>query len=60
MNHGISIISIMVAVKAKERHKVEAENNELKRRHGYHVAISSVLLGVEMQGTMTIFAVNLK
>lgn len=46
--------------KAKERYKIEAKNSELKHRHGYDVASSSGLVGMEMQGAMTIFAVNLK
>jgi transposase len=46
--------------KAKERYKIEAKNSELKHRHGYDVAISSGLLGMELQGAMAIFAVNLK
>ena len=46
--------------KAKERYKIEAKNSELKHRHGYDVASSSGLIGMEMQGAMTIFAVNLK
>ena len=46
--------------KAKERYKIEAKNSELKRRHGYDVASSSGLIGMEMQGAMAIFAVNLK
>lgn len=46
--------------KMKERYKIEAKNNELKHRHGYDVASSSGLVGMEMQGAMTIFAVNLK
>ena len=45
---------------AKERYKIEAKNSELKHRHGYDVASSSGLIGMEMQGAMTIFAVNLK
>ena len=44
----------------KERYKIEAKNSELKHRHGYDVASSSGLIGMEMQGAMTIFAVNLK
>ncbi|MEF3225910.1 IS1182 family transposase [Metabacillus niabensis] len=47
-------------IQAKERYKIEAKNSELKNRHGYDVAISSGLLGMEMQGAMTIFAVNIK
>ena len=45
---------------AKERYKIEARNSELKHRHGYDVASSSGLIGMEMQGAMAIFAVNLK
>lgn len=46
--------------KAKERYKIEAKNSELKHRHGYDVASSSGLLGMQIQGAMAIFAVNLK
>jgi transposase len=46
--------------KAKERYKIEAKNSELKNRHGYDVADSSSLLGMQIQGAMAIFAVNLK
>jgi len=46
--------------KAKERYKIEAKNSELKHRHGYDVATSSGLLGMELQGAMAIFAVNVK
>ncbi|MFH5181236.1 IS1182 family transposase [Paenibacillus sp. TAB 01] len=46
--------------KAKERYKIEAKNSELKHRHGYDVATSSGLLGMQIQGAMAIFAVNLK
>lgn len=46
--------------KMKERYKIEAKNSELKNRHGYDVASSSGLIGMEMQGAMAIFAVNLK
>lgn len=46
--------------KSKERYKIEAKNSELKHGHGYDVATSSGLLGMEMQGAMAIFAVNLK
>lgn len=46
--------------KSKERYKIEAKNSELKNRHGYDVASSSGLVGMEMQGATTIFAVNLK
>jgi IS5 family transposase len=47
-------------MKAKERYKIEAKNSELKHRHGYDVATSSGLLGMELQGAMTMFTVNLK
>ncbi len=46
--------------KMKERYKIEAKNSELKHRHGYDVASSSGLNGMEMQGAMAVFAVNLK
>ena len=46
--------------KTKEHYKIEAKNSELKLRHGYDVASSSGLIGMEMQGTMTISAINLK
>lgn len=46
--------------KMKERYKIEAKNSELKHRHGYDVASLSGLIGMEMQGAMAIFAVNLK
>ena len=46
--------------KAKGRYKIEAKNSELKHRHGYDVASSSGLVGMEMQGAMAIFAVNIK
>jgi len=46
--------------KSKERYKIEAKNSELKHRHGYDVASSSCLVGMEMQGAMAIFTVNLK
>lgn len=46
--------------KAKERYKIEAKNSELKHRHGYDVASSSGLTGMELQGAMAIFTVNLK
>jgi hypothetical protein len=45
--------------KAKERYKIEA-NSELKQRHGYDAASTSGLLGMQMQGAVTIFTVNLK
>lgn len=46
--------------KLKERYKIEAKNSELKHRHVYDVASSSGLVGMEMQGAMAIFTVNLK
>ncbi|MHA6484536.1 IS1182 family transposase [Paenibacillus sp. strain BS8-2] len=46
--------------KAKERYKIEAKNSELKHRHGYDVAETSGLLGMEMQGAVAIFTVNVK
>ncbi|WMM25898.1 IS1182 family transposase [Tissierella sp. MB52-C2] len=46
--------------RVKERYKIEAKNSELKHRHGYDIASSSCLIGMELQGALTIFAVNLK
>ncbi|WMM24817.1 IS1182 family transposase [Tissierella sp. MB52-C2] len=46
--------------RVKERYKIEAKNSELKHRHGYDIASSSGLIGIELQGALTIFAVNLK
>lgn len=46
--------------KSQERYKIEAKNSELKHRHGYDVASSSGLVGMEIQGALAIFAVNLK
>ncbi len=46
--------------KSKERYKIEAKNSELKHRHGYDISSSSGLIGMEMQGALTIFTVNIK
>ncbi|WP_037291892.1 IS1182 family transposase [Saccharibacillus sacchari] len=46
--------------KAKERYKIEAKNSELKNRHGYDVSSYSGLKGMQIQGAMAIFAVNMK
>lgn len=46
--------------KVKERYKIEGKNSELKHRHGYEAATSSGLIGMELQGAMAIFTVNLK
>lgn len=46
--------------KSKERYKIEAKNAELKNVHGYNRAHSYGLLNMQMQGALTIFAVNLK
>ena len=45
---------------ARTRYKIEAKNNELKHRHGYDVASSSGLVGMQLQGATTIFVTNLK
>ena len=52
--------SLYFKEKAKERYKIEAKNSELKHRHGYNVAKSSGLVGMQLQGAMAIFTVNLK
>ena len=46
--------------KTKHRYKIEAKNNELKNVHGYGRAISYGLNGMQMQGALAIFTVNLK
>lgn len=46
--------------KARERYKIEAKNSELKNQHGYDVASYSGLSGMQIQGAMAIFAVNVK
>lgn len=45
---------------ARERYKIEAKNSELKNKHGYDQASAAGLFGMQIQGAMTIFAVNLK
>lgn len=45
---------------AKERYKIEAKNAELKNTLGYDVANASGLLGMELQGALSLFTVNLK
>lgn len=45
---------------ARTRYKIEAKNSELKHRHGYDIASSAGLFGMELQGATAIFAVNLK
>lgn len=44
----------------KERYKIEAKNGELKIAHGYDQADSSGLECMELQGAVTLFAVNMK
>ena len=46
--------------KSKERYKIEAKNSELKHRHGYDKVASSGLIGIQMQGALAIFTVNIK
>lgn len=46
--------------KSKKRYKIEAKNSELKHRHGYDIASSSGLLGMDIQAATTIFVVNMK
>ncbi|MCT4698708.1 transposase, partial [Tenacibaculum haliotis] len=46
--------------KAKHRYKIEAKNGELKNAHGFARATSYGITNMEIQGAMTIFAVNLK
>ncbi len=58
--HDLSDVDIVERSKYKERYKIEAKNSELKHRHGYDVAKSSGLIGMELQGAMAIFTVNIK
>lgn len=46
--------------RSKERYKIEAKNSEIKHQHGYDVATSAGLIGMQMQGAITIFTVNIK
>lgn len=46
--------------RARQRYMIEAKNSELKHQHGYDVALSSGLIGMQMQGALSIFTVNLK
>ena len=46
--------------RARQRYMIEAKNSELKHQHGYDVAISSGLIGIQIQGALSIFTVNLK
>ena len=46
--------------KSKHRYKIEAKNGELKNVHDYGRAISYGIENMQMQGALTIFAVNLK
>ncbi|MGY6647980.1 IS1182 family transposase [Wenyingzhuangia sp. IMCC45574] len=46
--------------KSKHRYKIEAKNGELKNVHGYGRATSYGIENMQMQGALTIFAVNLK
>lgn len=46
--------------KSKHRYKIEAKNGELKNVHGYARAISYGIENMQMQGALTIFAVNIK
>ena len=46
--------------KSKEHYKIEAKNSELKHRHGYDKVSSWGIIGMEMQGALAIFTVNIK
>ena len=45
---------------ARERYKIEAKNSELKHRHGYAVTSGAGIKNMELQGALSILAVNLK
>jgi len=46
--------------KSGHRYKIEAKNGELKNAHGYGRAKSYGIKNMQLQGAITIFAVNLK
>lgn len=46
--------------KARHRYKIEAKNGELKNVHGYGRAIAYGINGMQIQGALAIFTVNLK
>ncbi|ONI46149.1 hypothetical protein AN641_02465 [Candidatus Epulonipiscioides gigas] len=46
--------------RTKERYKIEAKNGALKNRPRYDVASTPGLKGMQLQGAISIFAVNLK
>lgn len=46
--------------RAKERYMIEAKNSELKHNHGFDIANSHGLFGMNLQAAVSIFAVNLK
>ena len=45
---------------ASLRYMIEAKNSEIKHRHGYDVASSSGLVGMQIQGATTLFVANIK
>lgn len=45
---------------ARTRYKIEAKNSEIKHRHGYDIAKSTGLLGMQIQGATTLFVTNIK
>ena len=45
---------------ARKRYMIEAKNSEIKHRHGYDIASSAGLVGMEIQGATTLFVANMK
>lgn len=45
---------------ARTRYKIEAKNSEIKHRHGYDIAMSTGLFGMQIQGATTLFVANMK
>ena len=45
---------------ARKRYMIEAKNNEIKHRHGYDIASSAGIVGMEIQGATTLFVANMK
>lgn len=46
--------------RVKKRYMIEAKNSELKHQHNYDIAIASGLIGMQMQGAISILTVNIK
>ena len=59
-SRSLTKFSQAASSRREPRYKIEAKNSELKHKHEYDVASYAGLFGMQMQGAMAIFAVNLK